>query len=62
MGFLYGFAFPSILFAVTAVKIGLEWSQSVWRHPSFGLLFNTLIFILLAVSLILYLFALHRKL
>jgi hypothetical protein len=61
MTILYKAVFPLLLILVTATEIGIEWVHLSGRHPSLGLLFNSLVFLLLAVSVFLYWGALYRK-
>ncbi len=61
MWMIYTIIFPALLFFVTCVKIAAEWLSTSGEGVTFGLLVNTGIFILLAVSIGLYLGMLHFK-
>jgi hypothetical protein len=61
MSFLYTFVLPVLLLVVTWAKIVSEWLQLPKSGVSLGLLFDTLVFALLLVSITLYLAMLHPK-
>lgn len=61
MWMIYTIILPALLFFVTCVKIAAEWLISSSGDYTFGLFFNTAIFILLAVSIGLYVGMLHLK-
>lgn len=61
MWMLYTIVFPTLLLVVTSIKVVSEWLRLPASGFSFGLLFNTLIFVLLFVSITLYLAMLHWK-
>lgn len=58
---LYTIIFPALLFFVTCVKISNEWLRASGDGSSFGLLFNTGLFLLLTVSIALYVGMLHLR-
>lgn len=61
MWMIYTIILPAILFLVTCVKITAEWLISSSEGYTFELLFNTAIFVLLTVSIFLYVGMLHFK-
>lgn len=58
MWILYTLIFPLLLFAVSTTKIGKE---LVWSNSSISLFLNILIYLLLAISIFLYLGMLHFR-
>ncbi len=61
MWMIYTIILPILLFFVTCVKITAEWPISSSGDYTFGLFFNTAIFILLVISVGLYVGMLHLK-
>ncbi len=61
MWMLYTIIFPTLLFFVTCMKISGEWLQVAGNGYSFGLLLNTGLFLLLTISIALYVGMLHLK-
>ncbi len=60
MWFIYTLVFPLILLLVSSVKIANEW-ESLEYKLSFSLFLNSLVFVLLLVSIVLYLIMLHFR-
>lgn len=61
MWVIYTIILPILLFIVSLVKIVNEWVVACGRGYTFGLYFNTGIFLLLIISIALYLGMLHTK-
>lgn len=61
MWMIYTIILPALLFFVTCVKIVAEWLISLGEDYTFGLFFNTGIFVLVAISTGLYVGMLHFK-
>ena len=61
MWMLYTIIFPLLLLVVSAVKITSELKYLCVNGWSFGLLLDSTAFILLTISIVLYLTTLHRK-
>lgn len=59
MWILYAIVFPAMLFLVASLKIVGEWIHSADNGNSFSLFFNTGVFLLLAISVGLYVGMLH---
>lgn len=61
MWILYTIIFPSLLFLISAAKIISEFRNIYVDGLSYGILLNIVAFILLAVSITLYMIMLHKK-
>jgi len=58
---LYTIIFPALLLFVTCMKISGEWVRVAGNGFSFGLLVNSVLFVLLLISVALYVVVLHFK-
>ncbi len=61
MWMLYTIILPALLLLLTGVKIAEEWLRASGEGYTFGLFVNTGVFLLIAVSVALYLGLLHQK-
>lgn len=61
MWILYTVIFPLLLFFVSTIKISSEWIFTGAGGASFGLLVNSILYMLLVVSVVLYMAVLHFK-